>query len=308
MVGPFGIEVGVSSRRTLILIAAIVVGALAAYGIYNYVGGIEDRANANARRVPVVRVAQDIPRGLTGEEALAGGYLENSEIPEEFLPGNSIRPADTDVIRAKVSGANLVTGQVLVEGMFVDPIASQITAARRIASGNVAITVEVDQVRGVAGLIVPGDLVNIMVRPSNSLCEAQATDENGNPLPQNGQAGNTLVFCFPARYLYQQVKVLFVDRSPVPLPGEDTAAAVDENGNPVEPQNRGLITFEVPPGAAQLLASLGDSENIYLTLLPTDYVPSPLGPFDPTLAVLPGEDGNLLTPYGPSGPEPDNTP
>ena len=46
-----------SSRRTLILIAAIVVGALAAFAIFNYVGGLEDKAYENAQRVPVIRVA-----------------------------------------------------------------------------------------------------------------------------------------------------------------------------------------------------------------------------------------------------------
>ena len=35
-------EVGVSSRRTVILVAAIVVGALAALALLNYVRGIED--------------------------------------------------------------------------------------------------------------------------------------------------------------------------------------------------------------------------------------------------------------------------
>ena len=55
-----------SSRRTLILIAAIAVGALAAFAIFNYVGGIEDRANEDVQRVSVIRITQDIPQGLTG--------------------------------------------------------------------------------------------------------------------------------------------------------------------------------------------------------------------------------------------------
>ena len=75
-----------SSRRTLILIAAIVVGGLAAFAIFNYVGGIEDRAYDNAERVPVIRIAQDVPRGLDGATANAEGSFESAEIPEEFLP------------------------------------------------------------------------------------------------------------------------------------------------------------------------------------------------------------------------------
>ena len=81
-----------SSRRTLILIAAIAIGALAAFAIFNYVGGIEDRANENARRVEVIRVARDIPRGLTGREAIDQGYLElDAEIAAEFLPATAVQ-------------------------------------------------------------------------------------------------------------------------------------------------------------------------------------------------------------------------
>ena len=38
----------VSSRRTLILIAALVIGALAAFLVFNYVNGADDRAQDNA--------------------------------------------------------------------------------------------------------------------------------------------------------------------------------------------------------------------------------------------------------------------
>ena len=37
-----------SSRRTMILIGAIAVGVLAAFMIFNYVGGVEDQANEGA--------------------------------------------------------------------------------------------------------------------------------------------------------------------------------------------------------------------------------------------------------------------
>ena len=42
-----------SSRRTLILLGAIAVGVIAALLLFNYVQGIEDRANNNAKRVDV---------------------------------------------------------------------------------------------------------------------------------------------------------------------------------------------------------------------------------------------------------------
>lgn len=292
-----------SSRRTLILIAAIAIGALAAFAIFNYVGGIEDRANDNARRVEVIRVARDIPRGLTGREAIDQGYLENAEIAAEFLPATAVQ--DPETIAQKVAIADLATGQVLVENMFVDPVNSQITAARRIQTGNVAITISVDDVRGVAGLVVPGDFVNMMAIPSTSVC-GEGTPEGGAappaPTGPDDQLAGLVLFCNPARMVFQEVQVLFVDRSPIPLPGEQQQTAPGQ-----APANTGLLTLSVPPAAAQVIASVG-SDQWYLTLLPSDYVPAPLPSFDPLVPVLPGEDAAVLTPYGPEGFEPEETP
>ena len=64
-VGPRN-EVVVSSRRTLILIAAVVVGAISAFLVFNYVNSADDRAQGNARKVDVLKIAKDIPKGLTG--------------------------------------------------------------------------------------------------------------------------------------------------------------------------------------------------------------------------------------------------
>ena len=296
-----------SSRRTVILIAAIVIGALAAYAVVTYVGGVEDRANDNARRVPVVRVSGDgIPRGLTGQEAMDQGLLEETEIASEFFPPTAIEPEELEVIRAKAAVSDLAPGQVLVEDMFVDPINSQITAARRIQTDNVAITISVDNVRGVAGLIVPGDFVNILVTQDND-CETQSNDPN-LPAPEGAEApgAQPAVLCRTARYLYQQVQVLFVDASPIQLPGEAATATAADGTTPAV-GNTGLLTLQVPPEAAQVIAS-APADGFYLTLLPEDYIPKPLIALDPLIALLPGEDGALLTPYGPEGFPEDSNP
>lgn len=288
-----------ANRRTLILIAAIVVGALAAFAIFNYVQGIEDEANDNARRVRVIRVAQDVPRGLPGVTARDEGYLDlDAEIPAEFLPSTAV--TDVETVLSKIAVGDLAAGQVLVENMFVDPINAQVTAARRIPTNHVAITISVDNIRGVAGLIVPGDYVNMMALPGDDVCGL--TEGEAAPAGGGETLGQTTLFCNPARMVYQEVQVLFVDKSPIPLPGEQTAA---EGAAPAG--GSGMLTLSVPSDAAQRIASV-TTDQWYLTLLPTDYTPAPLPPFDPTSPVLPGEDAAVLTPYGPEGFEPEEAP
>ena len=275
-------EVELSSRRTLILIAAIAVGAIAAFALFNYVQGIEDRANENAERVEIYKVAQDVPKGLPGEQAIADGYVARDEIPMEFLPANYTTSLET--IEGKVALNDLSANQVLVEGMFVDPASALITFSERLEDGNVTMTVSVDQVRGVAGLLVPGDEVNILVNVSP-----------GEAVPVEGQSVEDVSpYTAPARYLYQRVPIIAIGRSAVPQPGETVDAAAAAAGT-------GTITFAVPPEAAQRIASV-EPGSIYLSLVPPDFEPVPLPPFD-TEEVLPGEDQARLTPFGPAGQE-----
>lgn len=314
-----------SSRRTLILMAAIVVGALAAYAIYSYVGSLEDEANENARRVEAVRVVSRVTRGTPGVDARNAAQFEEILIPQELVTGAEIDQSELDagLIDDKIAASDLVAGQILVEGMFVDPLASRVTGAARIPDDNVAITIQVDQVRGVAGLIVPGDFINIMALPKD-ICTgdaaaveggagagSQTVPAYGTVDPPTGVPGDEVLtfICTPASMLYQAVQVLFVDRSPVPLPGELTSDQVNADGSvsTATSTNTGLLTLAVPVEAAQLLASI-DAASFYLTLLPPTYVPGPVPDYDPIIELLPGEDPAQLTPYGPQGYQPNEEP
>jgi len=268
-----------SSRRTLILIGAIVLGIVAALLLFNYVRGIEDRANDNARRVDVFTAKQDIVRGTPAETATGDGAIGEGQIPQEYKPASAI--TTTDEIARKVALFDIPANSVIVRGMFVDPAQTQISFRQRLKNpDHVAITVSVDQVRGVAGFLVPGDEVNIMV-----------FQEGGG----EAEAGDTAVFTSTARYLYQKVQILAVGQNTLLAPGEQTATA-----DAAAASGSGLITFNVPPIAAQYIASAQNGGGMYLSLVADDYQPRPLPPLDPAFATLPGESGEL-TPYGPAG-------
>ncbi len=278
-----------SSRRTLILLGAIAVGVIAALLLFNYVRGIEDRANDNAKRVDVFSAQADIPRGTPGETATADGSVSSSKIPQEFKPATAI--TSTDEIEKKVALFDIAQGTVIVQGMFVDPATTQISFRERLENPeHVAITISVDQVSGVAGFLVPGDEVNILV-----FQDIQGAGGGDTP---EGEVGPTGTFDSIARYLYQKVQILAVGESTLLSPGEQASST---EGETASAGNTGLITFNVPPDAAQLIAMAQQANSIYLSLVPEDYVPKELPPPDPLVTLLPGEDPAQLTPYGPSG-------
>ncbi|HEY6532402.1 MAG TPA: Flp pilus assembly protein CpaB [Acidimicrobiales bacterium] len=266
-----------SSRRTLILVGAIALGLIAALLLFNYVSGIEDRANNNAKRVDVYVAKTDIPRGTPGETAASDGAVGTAQIPQEFRPASAI--TTTDEIQKKVALFDIPQNTPIVQDMFVDPAQTQISFRERLKNpDHVAITVSVDEVKGVAGFLVPGDEVNLMVSP-------EAEGEGGG-------------FSVSARYLYQKVQILAVGQSTLLSPGEQVQET-SAGGTAPSTGNSGLITFNVPPEAAQWIASAQDSGGLYMTLVAEDYVPKAL-PEITESSTLPGESGQL-TPYGPTG-------
>ncbi|MBX3283981.1 MAG: Flp pilus assembly protein CpaB [Actinobacteria bacterium] len=280
-----------SQRRTLILVAAIAIGALASFLVWNYVNGVQDEAFDNAEQVPVYLVKQNVARGTSGIEAQA--YIAKENIPRKFKPGNAI--ASIEDISGKVAVNDLVPNQVVVSDMFVDASdpAARASFSERLTKirneDQVAISLSVDQVRGVAGLVRPGDFVNIL------LANQASTGDDTNANPAAAQQVD-----FKARYLYQKAQVLAVGQDALPQAGAAAPAGTDtETTAPTE--NAGLITLIVPAKAAQYVASV-DPTSIYLVLVARDYKPVPQAPIELS-DLLPAEDAGQLTPYGKDGPD-----
>lgn len=254
------------SRRTLILVGAIAVGAIAAFLIIRYVGGVEDRANSQGELVSVVVVKADIARGEKADDAIAGGKLEMGSRRRADLPANAVtRPED---VVGMVAAIEMAPGEVVTVSKFVSENNLSSSKSNVLEPGQVAITISVDQTRSVAGLVQPGDFVNLMFK---------ADDADGSSRTQ---------------HLFQKVKVLAIGQS---LGSPVAATAAPGVPSTTAPVASDLVTLEVPPEASALIASASD-KSIRLTLVRPDYQPRPLpdgviGPGQTT----PGSAG--LTPY-----------
>lgn len=246
------------TRRTLIIIVAVIFAAVAAFANYAYLNSVQDRAYDNAERVRVFVVREDIAKGASGEQAISNEWIRRGEIPKEFVPTSALDNINT--IRGMVAINKLSAGQVVVEGMFVNPSEAAVTAAQRIPAGRATVTVSVDQIAGVSGLLQPGDRVNLLILDTANNQRAE-------------------------RVLYQNVEILFVGGVAAPQPGETQAPAATTSG---------VITFSVPPEAVSRIAFAATKEGgVYLSLVPPDNQPVPIPPItDGNLYNVP------LTPYG----------
>lgn len=293
-----------SSRRTLILIGAVVVGALAAFLTLSYVRGVENKSDENAQMVAVVVAAGPIAKGSPADGAIEAKLLTIEKRRQDELPANPVRRfAD---IMGQVAAVDLGGGEVITTSMFVSPTSLTGSKAAALDKGMVAVTINVDQAAGVAGLVQPGDNVNILATYCSVGAQAGAAEGGGQGQCSlsraNGSTGEVTLGS-PASYLFQGVKVMAVGQqlgSPVAAsstPAEGGAGAAPETTAP--PTQSPLITVQLPPDQAKLLVSLR-SADLYLTLNRPDYTPVPM-PFTNTLPQLPGEAGTPLYPSQATG-------
>jgi pilus assembly protein CpaB len=302
----------VSSRRTLILLGAVGVGLVAALLLYSYVNGIEEDNRREQEPVAAFVAKNDIPQSADATQAFDAGDIEQGEIAQKYLPNDAIK--NKDDIEGKVAIVNISPKTVITRGMFADPITAGVSFRSRLQDPtHVAVTIRVDEVRGVAGLLAPGDDVNILVRTKlvPGVVVTPEDIEAGEQPPPTEEDVCTIFLAYfcgeehgPSVFLYQKVNILAVDTTAQLQPGEATP---ETEGTTTATQSfTGLVTFNVPADAAAVITSVPD-EAIYLTLLAKEYTPSVEWPQKAGAIfagdILPGEDPALITPYGPQGLE-----
>ena len=296
-----------SSRRTIILVTAIVVAALATYVLLNYVRGVEEKAKPNP--VPVYMISDQIKRGTPGVD-VKNTLIKKAVIPAEYRPDTFV--ADLNELDGKVAVIDLQPNQILVQGMFVEGERLNTSFKDKITGDNVAVALSFDTVRAVGGYIKPGDEVNLLmvdsVQETSSGTTATATPSGSGQQSAGGKAAvqqartQGLNYANDVRYFYEKVRILAIGADVLASPGEtaNTKTATTTEG----PGQAGVIVFLVPPDVAQRLLAAG-SGSLYMTLpsetwKPVPVAPIPLDDFDKN-SKLPAEDPNVLTPYGPKG-------
>ena len=221
------------NRRTFIAAAAIVLAAAAGFAVYFYTSGADQRAEDQVELVEAYVAAADIPKGMSGDAALAEGLITADRVLRGSIPATAV--TDSSELSGKVAAATIQAKQFITSASFLEASEGGGGSLASLIGGSdkVAVTISVDPERGVANAIAPGDRVDILV-----------VDGNG------------------AAVILEAVKVLAV--------GQETAASA--GGTDGQPSTiaatSGLITFEVRPDEALAVVSANKNGTLYLTLRP----------------------------------------
>jgi pilus assembly protein CpaB len=147
-------------RRTLLLIAALVVAALGTTGVFLYVNGVDERASAGYDLVTVLVATAAIDAGTSARDALADGSIDERQyLRKSFdeLPGAL---SDVTPIADQVALAPIAAGEPILASQFGAPSDS---SQLPIPEGQLAVSVQLDDPARVAGFVGNQSEVAIML-------------------------------------------------------------------------------------------------------------------------------------------------
>ena len=220
------------NKTWAVLGIALAIGMVAALATRSYLSqkiqAIESRGNRETVDLLVAKTF--IAKGST----VAVDDLAIRKIPVEFAQSGAVKPQDVLTVAGKVSGFDVKKGDMVMLSQMLSKRAPTFSA--RLADGQRAITVMVDEINSISGMLEPGDLIDLMF----------TVDQNGRKV------------IFP---LLQRVQVMATGKRSVddPKGGEPVQfATVTLNTTPSQAKN--IIIARETGKLTALLRSPGDQE------------------------------------------------
>jgi pilus assembly protein CpaB len=144
------------------LLCAAALIAAGSYGLaHRYLAGQARTVRAQAAAGYSSRDAVVAAIDLAAGERLPQSALATRAIPERFLASDAVLPADAGSVLGQRLLRPLGAGEVLTRSSLEPPAAASI--ASLVGPGERALTIAVDESSGAAGLLAPGDAIDLLL-------------------------------------------------------------------------------------------------------------------------------------------------
>ncbi len=260
----------VRNWRVLTAIAAVVLAALAGVLVWKYTNSATDDAKKPYTFTSVLVAKSRVPANTSFESAFDAGMIAREQRVRNDVPPTGITGGTNDVTLKKqydnlVASHDIAEGQTLVSEDFVSAgsVSSSLGGQLETDQGKakddqlMAMSIQLDDPSSVAGFLVPGDNVNVMVTMKDDATHWIA----------DGSHVKYTSFLIPG------LKVLAVGQTTA-KPATQTASA--DGTTPTteassSSQNHSLVTFEVTARQAEQLVHAQDGGKLYLSLNPSTF-------------------------------------
>jgi pilus assembly protein CpaB len=243
--------------KAIVIVIALVLAGVATVLAVDYINSARSEVAASSEPVEVLVAQEDIPRGLSAEELVAGGMILLEEVPQRYVAADAISSARA--IEGQVLNTPLSKGEQVTTARFSLPSAAGL--AYSVPADQVAIAIPVDEVRGISGMVRPGDRVAVFV----TIEGADEEDEGGTI----------------TRLLLSEAKVvamgaaLTAETATQEAEGDGGGALVSSNTPNEAPS---VMTLAVSPTDAEKLIFGEEVGSVWITLLPATAETPPEAP------------------------------
>jgi pilus assembly protein CpaB len=179
-------------RRTVLLIAAVLVAAIGAGLVLIYVHDVNQKVKAREAPEQILVAKKVIPAGTTGAAASAEGDLEFLKVAREAVAPGAL--ATIDQVENLVTLAPIYPGEQILDVKFGKQGASSLLTIP--TAGTVALSISLSGPAGVNGFIAPGSQVAVFLTANGStkliLARVSVIAVGSRTLvPSSGQATGT---------------------------------------------------------------------------------------------------------------------
>lgn len=144
---------------------ALLAGGAASFGAKNYIDKTVAQFKASLEqqyeKVKVAVAARDLPAGAS----LDSRTVVSREVPKAYLHKDAIKVEQWKRFTGRTSRANLTGGAPILTSQLIDPNTSEL--AETLSPGKRALTVPVDQISSISGLLSPGDRIDMLLTLDN---------------------------------------------------------------------------------------------------------------------------------------------
>ena len=240
------------NRTWALLLVALTIGGLAAMSARSYLTRQMEaiEATAKGKTITVIVAKQDIPKG----EVLSAANMALRPIPAEFAHSVALSPEDFERVDGQRLAYPVKSGEMILWGLM--ETARVPTFSANVAAGRRAMTVPVDEINSISGMLEPGDTIDLLATidrngkkstfPVMQSVAVMATGQRSQDDPKTGDARQyTTVtidttpeqakFLIAAREAGRLTALLRNPQDKAPIPGQYDVAALLGMGGAVTP-------------------------------------------------------------------------
>lgn len=243
-------------RRTIMLLASVLIAALGTTLVFVYANGANDRALADQKPVKVLFAKTAIAAGVSASDASKAGALELREIASKSVAPGAI--SDITPIADKVALSQIFPGEQIITAKFGDRGS---VSSLPIPGDRMGISVQLGDPARVAGFVQPGSNVTVFVtlKPEASTSTAA-----------QAQAAPTFT-----RVLLPKVEVVAVGPSTF-VNSTNTDSSTGQTNT--EQLSKAILTLALTQAEAQKVIYASQNGDLYFGLLTGDSKVAPAAP------------------------------